>query len=152
MKLNLVIFIAGFVIALTAGFFIFQGETVSKEEPAEAAPESHAEEAAEENGHADENAESEENSENVVQLESRVLEQKGCVACHAVSEIGLEGPPTGPDLSHVYSIMEGKHGKTMEEFLAEPTSAVMATVLGENPLTEEEIEAIAEVLQIAENQ
>lgn len=78
-----------------------------------------------------------------------ILEAKGCIACHAVSGLGLDGGATGPDLSQAYNNVEGKHGKPLDEFLKEPTSAVMSTVISGNPLTDDEIAQIIEALEKA---
>jgi cytochrome c2 len=81
--------------------------------------------------------------------EGDILQQKGCLSCHSVSKLNLQGGTTGPDLSNAYKEVEGKHGKPIEEFLKAPTSAVMSGVIKSNPLTNEEREAIIEVLKTA---
>lgn len=81
--------------------------------------------------------------------EGKIISDKGCLACHAVENLGLQGGATGPDLSKAFVNVEGKHGKPIEEFLKEPTSAVMSTVIGGNPLTDEERAKIVEALKIA---
>lgn len=78
-----------------------------------------------------------------------ILQSKGCIGCHAVKGLGLDGGATGPDLSQAYINVEGKHGKPLQDFLKEPTSAVMTTVIGGNPLTDDEITQIVEQLKIA---
>lgn len=82
-------------------------------------------------------------------LEENILQTKGCLGCHAAAKLNLQGGATGPDLSDAYSNVEGKHGKPLEEFLKEPTSAVMSSVISGNPLTDEEIKEIVEVLKEA---
>ena len=52
-----------------------------------------------------------------------------------------------PDLSNIYKEIEGKHGKTLDEFLENPTSAVMSTVIGDNPLEDTEREEIVKLLK-----
>ncbi|WP_017434225.1 hypothetical protein [Saccharococcus caldoxylosilyticus] len=81
--------------------------------------------------------------------EGDILQQKGCLSCHSVSKLNLQGGTTGPDLSNAYKEVEGKHGKPIEEFLKAPTSAVMSGVIKSHPLTNEEREAIIEVLKTA---
>lgn len=78
-----------------------------------------------------------------------MLQSKGCISCHAVDGLGLQGGATGPDLSQAYNNVEDKHGKPLAEFLKEPTSAVMTTVIAGNPLTDEEIAQIEEELKRA---
>jgi cytochrome c551/c552 len=81
--------------------------------------------------------------------EANILNSKGCLGCHAVDKLGLEGGATGPDLSKAFTEVEGKHGKPIEEFLKEPTSAVMSSVIGGNPLTDEERTQVLDMLKQA---
>lgn len=81
--------------------------------------------------------------------DDNILQAKGCLGCHAVNGLNLTGGATGPDLSNAVTEVEGKHGKPLAEFLKEPTSAVMSSVIGGNPLTDEEINQIIEALQQA---
>lgn len=92
--------------------------------------------------------EGKEESEATAQGDS-VFDSKGCLSCHAVKNLGLEGGTTGPDLSAAYTDVEGKHGKPIEEFLKAPTTAVMASVIEGAPLTDEEINQIVEELKKA---
>jgi cytochrome c551/c552 len=78
-----------------------------------------------------------------------ILNQKGCLSCHSVDSLGLKGGTTGPDLSKAYENVEGKHGKPIEEFLKEPTSAVMSSVISGNPLTDDERVKVIELLKKA---
>ncbi|WP_102345059.1 cytochrome C [Bacillus sp. Marseille-P3661] len=84
-----------------------------------------------------------------VSAEAQIITDKGCLACHAVENLGLQGGATGPDLSQAFNNVEGKHGKPIDEFLKEPTSAVMSSVISGNPLTDEEVTSIVEALKIA---
>ncbi|MBY0097483.1 c-type cytochrome [Mesobacillus maritimus] len=88
-------------------------------------------------------------TESVTSANSEILNTKGCLSCHSVSSLNLEGGATGPDLSKAFTEVEGKHGKPLNEFLKEPTSAVMSTVIGGNPLTDEEIQQVVDALQEA---
>lgn len=81
--------------------------------------------------------------------EANILNSKGCLGCHAVDSLGLEGGATGPDLSKAFTDVEGKHGKPIEEFLKEPTSAVMSSVIGGSPLTDEERTQVLDMLKQA---
>lgn len=84
-----------------------------------------------------------------VSAEAEIFQQKGCIACHSIENLGVKGGATGPDLSQAYVNVEGKHGKPINEFLKQPTSAVMSSVIGGNPLTDDEINKIVESLKIA---
>ncbi|GHH97995.1 cytochrome C [Neobacillus kokaensis] len=81
--------------------------------------------------------------------DDNILNKRGCLGCHAVETLNLKGGATGPDLSKAFINVEGKHGKPIEEFLKEPTSAVMSGVIGGNPLTDEERKQVLEVLKDA---
>lgn len=81
--------------------------------------------------------------------EENILQSKGCIGCHAVEGLDLQGGATGPDLSQAFNNVEGKHGKPLDAFLKEPTSAVMASVIGGSPLTNDEIAKIVEELKKA---
>ncbi|MEH7011152.1 cytochrome C [Neobacillus niacini] len=80
---------------------------------------------------------------------NNILNSKGCLGCHAVDSLGLEGGATGPDLSKAFTDVEGKHGKSIDDFLKEPTSAVMSSVIGGNPLTDEERTQVLDMLKQA---
>ena len=56
----------------------------------------------------------------------------GCIACHAVSALEVQGGVTGPDLSNSYVNVPDKHGVPIDEFLKEPTTAVMSGVIGKS--------------------
>jgi cytochrome c551/c552 len=81
--------------------------------------------------------------------EANILNSKGCLGCHAVDKLGLKGGATGPDLSKAFTEVEGKHGKSLDEFLKEPTSAVMSSVIGGSPLTDEERTQVLDMLKQA---
>ena len=80
---------------------------------------------------------------------NNILNSKGCLGCHAVDKLGLDGGATGPDLSKAFTEVEGKHGKSLDEFLKEPTSAVMSGVIGGSPLTDEERTQVLDMLKQA---
>ncbi|MEH7113630.1 cytochrome C [Neobacillus niacini] len=81
--------------------------------------------------------------------EANILNSKGCLGCHAVDKLGLKGGATGPDLSKAFTEVEGKHGKSLDEFLKEPTSAVMSSVISGSPLTDEERTQVLDMLKQA---
>jgi cytochrome c551/c552 len=80
---------------------------------------------------------------------NNILNSKGCLGCHAVDSLGLDGGATGPDLSKAFTDVEGKHGKSIDEFLKEPTSAVMSSVISGSPLTDEERTQVLDMLKQA---
>lgn len=84
-----------------------------------------------------------------VSADNNILKSKGCLGCHSVSALNLQGGATGPDLSKAFENVEGKHGKPIDQFLKEPTSAVMSGVIGGNPLSEGEISEVVKLLEEA---
>ncbi|ASN83108.1 hypothetical protein DFI_16535 (plasmid) [Deinococcus ficus] len=80
---------------------------------------------------------------------AEIFTKRGCVACHSVSALDVQGGVTGPDLSRAYLNVADKHGVPVEDFLKKPTSAVMSSVLGANPLTDEERAQVLSALQAA---
>jgi cytochrome c551/c552 len=81
--------------------------------------------------------------------EDNILNKKGCLGCHSVEALNIQGGAVGPDLSQSFANVEGKHGKSIDEFLKEPTSAVMSGVIGKSPLTDEERKQVLELLKQA---
>ncbi|MFE8697790.1 c-type cytochrome [Cytobacillus sp. FJAT-53684] len=141
MKKPLIIFVISALIGLGLGYLVFDviGSDDSKPEVAVSDKEDASTKEEETNNTDDTVAVSDDN----------ILQAKGCLGCHAVSGLNLEGGATGPDLSQAFNNVEDKHGKPLAEFLKEPTSAVMSSVIGGNPLTDEEISQIVEALQKA---
>ncbi len=142
MKANALIFLICFILAFGGGFLIWgMGDSAQDTDTKvdTAAPEE-----IEQDEATEDDAEGETTS-----ADAEPLAQNNCLSCHAVESLNAEGGTTGPDLSNAYNNVESKHGKPLEEFLKEPTSAVMSTVIEGNPLTDEEIESIVEALSIA---
>lgn len=98
---------------------------------------------------ATEEQETDDTTANTVSADTEIFTEKGCIGCHSISALDLSGGATGPDLSEAFNNVEGKHGKPLNEFLKEPTSAVMSGVIGGNPLTDEEINKLTQLLQKA---
>ncbi len=143
---NIIIFVLCFVVGFGGGYLIFgtdknqtqeSNEPEKTTEPAEKTDEEVKDDAiAQQQGDASDN-------------EGRILLQQGCVSCHSVSSLNIQGGATGPDLSQAYVNVEGKHGVPLEEFLKNPTSAVMSSVLGGDPLTDDERTAVIAALKAA---
>jgi cytochrome c551/c552 len=88
-------------------------------------------------------------STTVSATEDNILNKKGCLGCHSVEALNITGGAVGPDLSQSFANVEGKHGKSIDEFLKEPTSAVMSGVIGDNPLTDDERKQVLDLLKQA---
>ncbi|QHS24172.1 cytochrome C [Virgibacillus sp. MSP4-1] len=157
MKANSMIFIIGFVLAFAGGYLFFDSSNAA-EETADPAPaedntasqkESSEDTADDGESEASKQESSAETETASVPAEAEPLNRNNCLSCHAVESLGAQGGTTGPDLSNAYNEVENKHGKPLNEFLQEPTSAVMSTVIGDNPLPDKEREAIIETLKKA---
>ena len=155
MKMNGLIFVIGFVLAFAGGYlFLGTGSAdEAQETPTPTATEegsSESEDTDAESTEDDSDQEAEEESADAdvtLDADTEALARNNCLSCHAVEEAGLDGGTTGPDLSNAYGEVEGKHGKTLDEFLQEPTSAVMSSVIEEDPLEDDEREKIVELLK-----
>ncbi|RKD24409.1 cytochrome C [Ammoniphilus oxalaticus] len=134
---NIGIFFLAFAIAFGAGYLFFK-PSVNQDQTATEQPTQPTEPTKEQAG-----------TDTANSSEGEILVTRGCISCHAVSALGLEGANTGPDLSQSYVNVPDKHGVSIEEFLINPTTAVMSSVLGGNPLTDEEREAVLEALRLA---
>lgn len=96
----------------------------------------------------EESAESKEET-TVSATDDNILNKKGCLGCHSVEALNIQGGAVGPDLSQSFANVEGKHGKSIDEFLKEPTSAVMSGVIADNPLTDDERTQVLDLLKQA---
>ncbi|WP_059172529.1 cytochrome C [Bacillus sp. FJAT-27445] len=144
MKGSILTFIICTFLGLGVGYVVFEvingsGEDVSKAKTEQASPQE---------------AVKEDNDQGKVQetstsADSDILSVKGCLGCHSVEGLNLQGGATGPDLTNAFKNVEGKHGKPINEFMKEPTSAVMSGVIGGNPLKDEEITQIVDLLKLA---
>lgn len=146
-KNSVIIFIITAVIGLGLGYLVFDVIAPGNSDQPEVAVKDDQKSSTADDGTKEE--EQADPSETTTVSEDSILQAKGCLGCHAVSKLDLQGGATGPDLSDAFTNVEGKHGKAIEEFLKAPTSAVMSSVIGGNPLTDEEITQIVEVLKEA---
>ena len=158
MKINALIFVIGFVLAFSGGYLFFGGSGDGEaNQPVQEATSTAEEEGTGEEASVDEEA-NEEAADDSEAAEDQEREQtasvdlqpmSNCLSCHAIDSLGVPGGEAGPDLSGIYAQIEGKHGKELDAFLQEPTSAVMATVIEDDPLEDEEREAIVDILRKA---
>jgi cytochrome c2 len=76
--------------------------------------------------------------------------RKGCFICHSVNSLGIEtASKIGPDLSDAVVDVQSRFGRTLDDFLKNPTGTMSVVLSTQIPLTDEEkLEAI-ERLKIA---
>lgn len=69
--------------------------------------------------------------------------QTGCFVCHSISVFGVNSPAQiGPDLSNAVEDVQSRFGRTLEDFLREPTGT-MSVVLSRQIILTPEQKAIA---------
>ncbi|WP_066310289.1 cytochrome C [Bacillus sp. FJAT-29814] len=145
MQKAIISFVISLVLGFGLGYLVFDVVMGGSDEAAKVAQADNKETPAA----TEESTESKEDSAATTSASDNILNQKGCLGCHAVESLDLKGGATGPDLSKAFENVEGKHGKPIEEFLKEPTSAVMSSVIGGNPLTDEERTRVVDMLKQA---
>jgi hypothetical protein len=76
--------------------------------------------------------------------------KKGCFTCHAITSLGIESASKiGPDLSEAVTDVQSRFGRTLDDFLMNPTGTMSVVLSTQIPLTiDERKEAIA-TLRIA---
>jgi cytochrome c2 len=76
--------------------------------------------------------------------------KKGCFICHSVSTLGIESASKiGPDLSEAVTDVQSRFGKTLEDFLANPTGTMGVVLAAQIHLTDEEKREAIEKLRVA---
>lgn len=143
MKQNMTIFLIAFVVAFASGSLYFYFKDSVKKEATSSV------QASEETASKVDAEAKDDGEKKSLIAEAEILQQKGCVSCHSIEAFGIKDAMTGPDLSKAFIHVEGKHGKSLEEFLQKPTSAVMSSVIAGNPLTDEERKQIIDALKAA---
>jgi cytochrome c2 len=89
--------------------------------------------------------------------EKQMLEGEGaffvnhrCFVCHSVSTLGIDTPAKiGPDLSDAVADVQRRFGKTLEDFLANPTGTMSVVLSTQIQLTEVERREAVEKLKVA---
>lgn len=73
--------------------------------------------------------------------------KKGCFICHSVSTLGIQSASNiGPDLAEAVTDVQSRFGKTLEDFLSNPTGTMAVVLSTQIHLTDEErLEAIAKL-------
>lgn len=143
MKKNSLYVIVGFLLAFGAGYLLF-GQTSAQKPTTDTPP---TEEQTDEQSSEDEA--DEEDLTSMVPEEAEVLSRNSCLGCHSVESIDVIAGDIGPDLSRVFPEMKAKHGKELDDFLQEPTSAVMSTIIADRPIDDDERTEIVELLKKA---
>jgi hypothetical protein len=73
--------------------------------------------------------------------------KKGCFVCHSVTAFDIKAAAEiGPDLSFAVTDVQSRFGKTLEDFLANPTGTMAVVLSTQIQLTDEERqEAVAKL-------
>jgi hypothetical protein len=76
--------------------------------------------------------------------------KKGCFTCHAVTSLGIDSSSKiGPDLSEAVTDVQSRFGRTLDDFLMEPTGTMSVVLSTQIPLTTEERRQAIELLKLA---
>ncbi len=92
-----------------------------------------------------------------VEKEKRMLEGEGaffvknnCFICHSVSSLGVESASKiGPDLSDAVVDVQSRFGRTLDDFLMEPTGTMSVVLATQIPLTPEQRQEAIALLKVA---
>jgi hypothetical protein len=92
-------------------------------------------------------AEEAEKEKQMLTGEGAFFVKKGCFACHSVTAFDIKAAAEiGPDLSFAVSDVPSRFGKTLEDFLANPTGTMAVVLSTQIQLTnEEKQEAVAKL-------
>lgn len=93
------------------------------------------------------NGEERASAEQSVSLSGQLFVEKGCVKCHTIQGLNLEGGELGPDLTTAYTDVQKRLGMTLEEFLEHPTGTMQIVLSSQIQLTEGERELVSEILR-----
>ena len=76
--------------------------------------------------------------------------KKGCFICHSVSTLGIESAAKiGPDLSEAVTDVQSRFGRTLDDFLSNPTGTMAVVLSTQINLTDEERREAIEKLRYA---
>jgi cytochrome c2 len=92
-----------------------------------------------------------------IDLEKQMLEGEGaffvknnCFICHSVSSFGIKSASQiGPDLSDAVTDVQSRFGRTLDDFLMEPTGTMSVVLATQIPLTTEQRKEAIELLKVA---
>jgi cytochrome c2 len=94
--------------------------------------------------------EEQEKERQMLEGEGAFFVRKGCFICHDVSSLGIESASKiGPDLSIAVTDVQARFGKTLEDFLKNPTGTMAVVLSTQIILTEEERKEAVEKLHLA---
>jgi cytochrome c2 len=75
--------------------------------------------------------------------------KKGCFVCHSVGALGVDGSQIGPDLSEAVVDVQSRFGKTLEDFLNNPTGTMAVVLSTQIQLSDEEKQEAVAKLKVA---
>jgi cytochrome c551/c552 len=76
-----------------------------------------------------------------------IFEAKGCVQCHSVTRLGVDGAAVGPDLSDAATAVPARYGRDLATFLEQPSGTMHLVLTQQIQLTQEERDSIVAVLE-----
>ncbi|MCG3160776.1 MAG: hypothetical protein JMDDDDMK_01851 [Acidobacteria bacterium] len=75
--------------------------------------------------------------------------RKDCISCHSISAFGIKAANIGPDLSEAAVDTQRRFGKSLEEFLHNPSGTMSIVLSSRIPLTDAEKQEAIRLLKIA---
>jgi cytochrome c2 len=94
--------------------------------------------------------EEQEKERQMLEGEGAFFVRKGCFICHDVSSLGIESAAKiGPDLSIAVTDVQARFGKTLEDFLKNPTGTMAVVLSTQIHLTDDERREAVEKLHLA---
>ena len=94
--------------------------------------------------------EEQEKEQQMLTGEGAFFVRKGCFICHDVSSLGIESASKiGPDLSIAVTDVQARFGKTLEDFLRNPTGTMAVVLSTQIQLSEDERKEAIEKLHLA---
>ena len=76
--------------------------------------------------------------------------QNKCFICHSVTSLGVDSAAKiGPDLSDAVTDVQSRFGRTLDDFLMEPTGTMSVVLATQIPLTTEQRQQAIALLKVA---
>lgn len=134
-------FLSCFIITFAAGYLYFQMTAPKKTAAPKQEASTSTQPAAQDTGKT--------NTATAADGEGSIFVKRGCVQCHSIKALNVQGGAVGPDLSHAYTDVQAQRGIPIQQFLKKPNSAVMSGVLGSRPLSDADYNAVLAALKAA---
>ncbi|MCO5333441.1 MAG: hypothetical protein M9893_05395 [Pyrinomonadaceae bacterium] len=90
------------------------------------------------------------NEKHMLEGDGAFFVKNNCFICHSVSSFGIKSASEiGPDLSIAVEDVPSRFGRTLGEFLQDPTGTMAVVLSTQIPLTKEQRNEATELLKVA---